>query len=82
MGDDHTCNMGGVSMILINMFNEMVREQKDVRYIPQIKKNLISVGALEAQGLEFTGRDGVLKVLKVLKGSMVMLKGVGCNNLN
>ena len=59
------------------MFDEIVKELKDVRYVLQIK-NFISVGALDAQGLEFTGRDGVLKVVK---GSMVVLKGVRRNNL-
>jgi len=29
----------------------MVRELKDVRYIPTLNKNLISIEALEAQGL-------------------------------
>jgi len=49
-----------------------------VRYVPKIKTNLISVGVLEIQGLEFTGRDGVFKLFK---GFMVVLKGVRCNNL-
>ena len=51
----------------------MVRELKNVRYAPQLKRNLISVGALEALGLEVSIRDGVHKMTK---GSMVVLKGV------
>jgi len=31
-----------------------------VRYVAQLKKNLISVGAFEVLGLEISGRDGVL----------------------
>jgi len=53
MGDDFACNMGGVGTVLIKIFDGMVRDLKDVRYIPQIKKNIIAVGALEAQSLEF-----------------------------
>jgi len=78
MGDDSTSNMDGVGTVLIKMFDGMVRELKDVRYIPQMKKSLISIGALEAQDLECSGRGGVLKMLK---GSMVISKGVRCNNL-
>ena len=78
MGDVHTCSMDGVSTILIKMLGGMVRELKDMRYVPQIVKNFILVGALDAHGLEFISRDGVLKILK---GSMVVLKGVRCNNL-
>jgi len=48
-----------------------------VRNIPQLKKNLISVGVLKALGLEISGRDGVFKMFRV---SMVVLKGVRHNN--
>jgi len=51
----------------------MVRELKEVRYVPQLKRNLISVGVLKTLGLEVSIRDGVLKMTK---GSMVVLKGV------
>jgi len=49
-----------------------------VRYVPQLKRNLIFVGALEALGLEIYIRDEVLKMVKCL---MVVLKGVQCNKL-
>ena len=44
-----------------------------MRYITQVKKNLISVGILETLGHEVSIRDGVLKMTR---GSMVVLKGV------
>jgi len=49
-----------------------------VRYVPQLKRNLILVGVLKILGLEVSIRDGVLKMTK---GSMVILKGVCRNNL-
>jgi len=51
----------------------MVRELKKVRYVPQLKRNLISVGALKTLGLVASIRDGVLKMTK---GSMVVMKGI------
>ena len=45
---------------------------------PQLKKNLISVSALEALGQEISGRDSVLKIFR---GSMVVLKDIRRNNL-
>jgi len=42
------------------------------------KRNLISVGTLEALGLVVFIRDSVLKMTK---GSMVVMKGVHWNNL-
>jgi len=60
------------------MFNEMIRELKEVRYVPQLKRNLISVCALETLGLEVSIND---EIVKMIKGSMVVLKGVRRNNL-
>ena len=44
-----------------------------MRYVLQMKKNLISVGVLEALGHTVSVRDGVLKITR---GLMVMMKGV------
>ena len=49
-----------------------------MRYVSQLKRNLISVGALEALGLVISVRNGVLKMIK---GSMVVMKGIRRNNL-
>ena len=65
--------MEGIGTVLVKIFNVMVRQLKDVRYVPQLKKNLIFVGALEALDLEVSIRNGVLKMIK---GSMVILKSV------
>ena len=73
MGDDRPCNMEGIAIVQIKMFDGMVRELKEVRYIPQVKKNLISIGTLEALGHAVSVRDGVLKITR---GSMVVMKGV------
>jgi len=44
----------------------------EVRYVSQLKKNFISVGALKALGLEISIGDGVLKMTR---GSMVFFEG-------
>ena len=71
MGDDCPCNMEGIDTVFIMIFNGMVRELKEVRYLPQLKKNLISVSVLKALGLEISGRDGVLKIFR---GSMIVMR--------
>jgi len=43
-----------------------------------LKRNIISVGTLEALGHGVSVRDSVLKMTR---GSMIMLKGVWCNDL-
>jgi len=48
-----------------------------VRYVSQLKRNLISVGTLKALGHGVSVRDGILKMTR---GSMVVLRGVQRNN--
>ena len=55
------------------MFDGMERELKGVRYVSQLKRNLISVGALEASGIMISVRDGDLRMIR---GSMLVMKGV------
>ena len=52
MGDDRPCNMEGISLVLIKIFDEMILELKEVRYVSQLKRNIISIGALKVLGLE------------------------------
>jgi len=48
----------------------MVRDLNEVRYVPQVKKNLIYVGALEVLGHAVSVKDGVLKITR---GSMEVM---------
>jgi len=59
--------------VCIKLFDGMMIELKDARYVPQLNKNFISVGALEAQGLSGILREGILKMSN---GSLVVLKGI------
>ena len=49
-----------------------------MRYVSQLKRNLISVGVLKTLSLVVSIRDGVLKMTK---GSIVVMKGVRQRNL-
>jgi len=50
IGDNHLCNVKGIGTIHIKMFDGIVRELKEVRHVPQLKRNLISGGVLETLG--------------------------------
>jgi len=78
MDDDHPCKVEGIGTVRIKMFDEIVRELKEVWYVAQLKINFISVSALKLLGLVVSIRDGILKMTK---GSMVVMKGVRQNNL-
>jgi len=79
LGDGHTCQIEEIGTVRIKLFNGMIRELKNVRYFSQLKKNLIAVGALEAQSLKGTLGESVLKMTS---GSLIVLKGIQHNNLH
>jgi len=78
MGDDHPCNVEGMGNFCIKMDDGIVRELKEVRYVPQLKRSPIPVGTLKMLGIVVSIRDGVLKMIK---RSMVVMKGVRRYNL-
>jgi len=56
--DSHTCHMKGICTVHIKLSDGTVRELKDVRYVPYLKKNVTSIGALKAKGLrKILGED-------------------------
>ncbi|KAH9779099.1 Integrase catalytic domain-containing protein [Citrus sinensis] len=78
MGNDQPCRTMGIGTIRLKMFDGMIRELKEVRFVPALKKNLISVGALEAKGYKVTIEDGTMKFTH---GAMVILQGIRCHNM-
>ncbi|KAE8707872.1 hypothetical protein F3Y22_tig00110372pilonHSYRG00231 [Hibiscus syriacus] len=78
MGNDNACKTVGIGSIRLKNQDGSTRVLTDVQYVPSLKKNLISLGALESKGSVVTMRDGVLKVTY---GTLVMMKGIRKNNL-
>ena len=56
--------MDGICTVHIKIFDGVVRYLTDIRHISQVKKNIISVGAVESKGLKMTLENGILKITK------------------
>ncbi|KAH9751460.1 hypothetical protein KPL71_014309 [Citrus sinensis] len=78
MGNNQPCRTIGIGTIRLKMFDGMVKELKEVRFVPALKKNLISVGALEAKGYKVTIEDGTMKFTH---GAIMILQGIQHHNL-
>ncbi|KAK3029181.1 hypothetical protein RJ639_038733 [Escallonia herrerae] len=78
MGNDAVCEVLGRGTIKIKMFDGIVRTLGDVRYIPDLKKNLISLGTLDSIDCSISIKGGVMKVSKA---AMVIMKGQKTGNL-
>jgi hypothetical protein len=64
MGNGIPYKIVGVGSIRIRMFDGIVRELTNVRYVPELKSNLISLGVLDSCGYNYTGQGGALTLSK------------------
>ena len=72
MGKDSSCKMMGIGSVQIKMFDGIIRKLNDVRHVPDLKKNLISLGVLDAIGYRIILKGGNLKIAR---GALVSIKG-------
>jgi hypothetical protein len=72
LGDDAPCKIVGMGKVKIKQSNGNQWLLKEVRHVPDLRKNLISTGQLVSEGCISIFTD---KVWKVTKGSLVIAKG-------
>ncbi|KAG8483857.1 hypothetical protein CXB51_023418 [Gossypium anomalum] len=72
MGNNTSCKIAGVGTIKVKLFDGVIRTLSDVRPVPELKKNLISLSTLNLKRYRYTAESGVLKIFK---GSIVAIKG-------
>ena len=78
LADNQPCKVAGIGSISLKNHDGSTRVLIDVRYIPKLEKNLISLGTLESKGFTIIMQNGILKVVS---GALVMMKGIRRNNL-
>jgi hypothetical protein len=78
MGNDFSCKIVVVGSVQIKMHDGFVITLTDVRHVPKLIKNLVSLGVLDFVGYRCTTQVGVLKVSK---GILVVMKEKRIKNL-
>ncbi|KAG8475541.1 hypothetical protein CXB51_032350 [Gossypium anomalum] len=72
MGNDSSSKVIGIGTVKIKMHDGTIKTLSDVRYVPDLRKNLISLSILDLKGckinIEWSG-------IKVSRGALVLLKG-------
>ena len=71
MGNNAPCKVVGVGTVKC-MFDRAIRVLGNVRHMPELWQNLISLSYLEVNGCTFKAAHGVLKVCRV---ALVAMKG-------
>ncbi|KAH9697198.1 hypothetical protein KPL71_023512 [Citrus sinensis] len=78
MRNNSVCKVVGIGTVSLKMYDGMVRELTQVRHVPELKRNLISIGMLDQIDCVIKAEK---KILKVVKGSIVIMKGTKLNGL-
>ena len=62
MGNSASCKITGIG---IKLLDEVVRTSSNVRYVPNLKKNMISLSILYSNGYRYISEGRVLKIRKM-----------------
>ncbi|GJR04148.1 zinc finger, CCHC-type containing protein [Tanacetum coccineum] len=72
LGDGRECRVWGTGKVQVQMKDGSTFVLNNIRYVPELRQNLISLGTLEKK--DFTVKRQFGKI-KVIKGSLVILSG-------
>lgn len=72
LGNDKACRVASIGSIRFILASGQKNIINGVRYVPELKRNHISIGMLDKQGYTINAND---EVMKVSRGSMTMLNG-------
>ncbi|KAH9764272.1 hypothetical protein KPL70_001465 [Citrus sinensis] len=78
LGNNLTCKVAGIGTVSLKLHNGVTRDLHQVRFVPELKRNLISLGMVDQSGCTIKAEKGEIQVLD--QGKIVM-KGVRKNGL-
>ena len=78
VGDGVAHKVVGIGTLRIRMFDGVERVLEDMKHVPKMKMNVISLGALKAKGCVFIGHDSCCEVMK---GALVCMEARRCGHL-
>lgn len=70
LGNDQVCKVKGIGKIRLRLADGSVKVLTEVRFIPQIKRNLISLGMLESKGYGYSSVLGFSRSQKMRRPSL------------
>lgn len=73
LGNNKPCKIQGIRCVRFKFHDGIERIIQEVRFIPDLKRNLISLGELDRKGFLFRGENGMLEVMK---DSRIIKRGV------
>ena len=62
IGNNAVCKVIGIGNVSLKLYNRTIREVKQVRHVPDLKRNLISLGMLDQAGYSVMLEHGEIKI--------------------
>ena len=78
LGNNMACHVVGIGNIQIQLDDGTVKTLSGVRHVPDLQRNLISLGVSDENGYSCKTESGCMKITR---GSYVAMKGVKKNGL-
>jgi len=78
MGNNSVCKVIGIGKIHLKLHDGSIKEIRQVRHVPELKRNLISLGMIDQMGCSIKLESGELKILN---GSTLVMKGTRKNGV-
>ena len=78
IGNGHICRTEGIGTTKLKIHDGVIKTLMEVRYIPDLKKNLISLGSLDSNRCKIVLEGGMLKVTS---DALVLMKDKREGNL-
>ena len=64
LGDNNVFQVKGIGDVQLKMFDGVTRLLRNVRYLPELRRNLISLGQLDGMGYTYKAYGGNIKIMK------------------
>ncbi|KAH9649101.1 hypothetical protein KPL70_025857 [Citrus sinensis] len=78
MSNNAMCKIIGIGNIRLKLHDGTIRELKQVRFVPELKRNLISLGMLDQMGYSVKIESGEMVIIK---GTEIIMKGLRKNGV-
>ncbi|XP_075499116.1 uncharacterized protein LOC142537491 [Primulina tabacum] len=72
LGNNKSCRVNGSGTIRLRLSDGTEKLLHELRYVPELKRNLISLGTLDQMAYTFKAANGILIISR---GSMIYMKG-------
>ena len=73
LGNNFACHVVGIGNVKIQLEDDTVKTLTEVRHVPDLKRNLISLGVLDESGYVCKTENGNMKITR---GSYIAMRGV------